>query len=71
MKLINIDPILKQMMEEDLSKKELRRLIRNAEEYEAVFCSECILNENGQCLLMDYMFVKPGDFCSFGRRRPE
>ena len=70
MKLINIEPILEQMKEGDLSKKELRRMIRNAPEIEAVSCSECILNEGGECMLMDAFPVSTDGFCSYGNRNP-
>ena len=70
MKLINVEPLLKRMSYEDLSKKEMRRMIRNAEEMDIVFCAECIhyMADRKECCMFGHP-AGPDDFCSIEGER--
>ena len=74
MKLINAEPILQRMAEEEVSGKGLRRMIREADQIDLILCRDCkhCLNyERRSCrnwCAEHECIVDLDDYCSRGER---
>ena len=74
MRLINAEPILQRMAEEEVSGKELRRMLRESDQIDLIRCSECkhvrryvIGSKQHWCAIHDTI-THLGDFCSWAER---
>ena len=74
MKLINAEPILNRMAEEEVSGKELRRMLRESDQIDLIRCGECkhvrryvIGSTRHWCAIHDTV-TNLGDFCSWAER---